>query len=156
LSRVRSAQIGFQALGANPMRTLLSTLGVVIGVAALIAVLALGDGVERFTREQFANTTSIQSILITPKTSVTVDGVRVPGSGFPVFTTADAEEVLRGVPGVVDVQMRLVGSGRFSLRDTARAAIVTGRSAWPGGGEPKLASGRWPALTTCSAAGSIG
>jgi putative ABC transport system permease protein len=74
---VRSAFIGLEALGANPLRTILSTSGVVIGVAALVAVLALGDGVERFTREQFANTTSIQAILVSPKTSVTVDGPRV-------------------------------------------------------------------------------
>src|SRR4026207_2305357 len=64
---VRSASIGLEALGANPLRTVLSTSGVVIGVAALVAVLALGDGVERFTREQFSNTTSLQAILVAPK-----------------------------------------------------------------------------------------
>ena len=141
---IRSASIGLEALGANPLRTILSTLGVVIGVAALVAVLALGDGVEAFTREQFANTTSLQSILVTPKTTVTVDGVRIPGSGFPVFTPAEAEAVLREVTGVASVQLRMVGSGRITLRDTGRAAVIIGGFRTPAGGEPELASGRWP------------
>jgi putative ABC transport system permease protein len=141
---IRSASIGLEALGSNPLRTILSTLGVVIGVAALVAVLALGDGVEQFTREQFANTTSIQAILVTPKTSTTVDGVKIPGSGFPVFTPADAEAVLREVTGITSVQLRMVGSGRITLGDSARAAIVVGGFRSPAGGEPELASGRWP------------
>jgi putative ABC transport system permease protein len=39
-----SAQIGWRALGRNRLRTGLTTLGVVIGVAAVIAMLALGNG----------------------------------------------------------------------------------------------------------------
>jgi putative ABC transport system permease protein len=141
---VRSASIGLAALGANPLRTALSTSGVVIGVAALVSVLALGDGVERFTREQFANTTSLQSIVVSPRTSITVDGVRVPGTTFPTFTTADAQALLREVAGVSEVQMRMSGSGRIRLGDSTGAAIVTGFAAFPGGGEPALERGRWP------------
>ena len=40
---------GFAALTANPMRTVLSTLGVIIGVGALVTILALSDGLERFS-----------------------------------------------------------------------------------------------------------
>lgn len=141
---VRSASIGLAALGSNPLRTLLSTLGVVIGVAALVAVLALGDGVERFTREQLASTTSVQAILVSPRTSITVDGVKVPGTRFPTFTPADAQAVLAQVPGVAAVQLRMIGSGRITLGDTARAAMVVGGARWPRGEEPALASGRWP------------
>ena len=141
---VRSASIGLEALGANPLRTVLSTSGVVIGVAALVAVLALGDGVERFTREQFSNTTSLQAILVAPKTTITVDGVRVPGTAFPTFTTTDAQGILREVTGVVEVQIRMTGSGRVRLGDSTRAAIVTGFARWPAGNEPVLERGRWP------------
>jgi putative ABC transport system permease protein len=35
---------GVRTLGANPLRTILSTLGIIIGVAALVAVLSVGDG----------------------------------------------------------------------------------------------------------------
>ena len=141
---VRSASIGLEALGANPLRTALSTSGVVIGVAALVAVLALGDGIERFTREQFSSTTSLQSILVSPRTTITVDGVRVPGTGFPTFTTVDAQALLREVRGVSEAQMRMSGSGRIRIGDSTRAAVVTGFAMWPAGNEPELARGRWP------------
>jgi putative ABC transport system permease protein len=142
---VRSASIGLAALGANPLRTALSTSGVVIGVAALVSVLALGDGVERFTREQFANTTSLQSIVVSPRTSITVDGVRVPGTSFPTFTPADAQALLSEVAGVSEAQMRMSGSGRIRIGDSTGAAIVTGFAGFPGGAEPALERGRWPA-----------
>ena len=45
-------RIGLESLRGNRVRTLLATSGVVIGVAALVAVLALGDGMERLGRSQ--------------------------------------------------------------------------------------------------------
>jgi len=63
-----SIAIGFRALGANPVRTFLSMLGVIMGVASLVAVLALGDGIERYGREQLARTTPIQTIELAPRT----------------------------------------------------------------------------------------
>ncbi|HMA41751.1 MAG TPA: ABC transporter permease [Gemmatimonadales bacterium] len=47
-----SSLVGLHGLRGNPLRTGLSTLGIVIGVAALVAVLAVGDGVERYARRQ--------------------------------------------------------------------------------------------------------
>ena len=38
-----SLRVGFDTLRANPLRTLLSTLGIIMGVAALVSVLSLGD-----------------------------------------------------------------------------------------------------------------
>lgn len=148
---VRSASIGLAALGANPLRTALSTIGVVIGVAALVSVLALGDGVERFTREQFASTTSLQAILVSPKTSITVDGVRLPGTAFPTFTAGDAQAILRDVPGLSEARMRMTGSGRIRIGDSTAAAVVTGFAKWPAGNEPGLERGRWPTAAEAEA-----
>ena len=39
-----SIQVGLQTLRANPVRTLLSTLGIVMGAASLVGVLSAGDG----------------------------------------------------------------------------------------------------------------
>ena len=41
-----SIQVGLQTLRANPVRTLLSTLGIVMGAASLVGVLSAGDGFE--------------------------------------------------------------------------------------------------------------
>jgi putative ABC transport system permease protein len=56
--------VGFETLRANPLRTILSTLGVIIGVSALVAVLSVGDGMERSVRTQIEQTTDLQAIMI--------------------------------------------------------------------------------------------
>jgi hypothetical protein len=50
-------RIGADALVANPLRTLLSTAGVIIGVASLVAVLSLGDGMQNAARTQMEHLT---------------------------------------------------------------------------------------------------
>ena len=62
---VTAIAVGFDTLRANPLRTILSTLGVIIGVSALVAVLSVGDGMERSVRAQIAQTTDLQAIAIT-------------------------------------------------------------------------------------------
>jgi putative ABC transport system permease protein len=128
---LRSIRVGLDALGSNPLRTLLSTSGVVIGVAALVAVLSLGDGIERYARDQIERTTDIQFIEVAPRTVVTVDGVRLPGTSFPSFTPADAQALAHALPGVSQVRLALTGSGRLLARDTVRAAIVVASYTWP-------------------------
>jgi putative ABC transport system permease protein len=54
--------VALDQLRVNTLRTILSTLGVIIGVGSLVAVLSLGDGMERFTREQVERTTDVQSV----------------------------------------------------------------------------------------------
>ena len=46
-------RIALRALGANKLRAALTMLGIMIGVAAVITLLAIGDGVTRFVADQF-------------------------------------------------------------------------------------------------------
>ena len=46
-----SLSVAFETFRTNPLRTILSTLGIVIGTAALVSVLSVGDGMERLMRE---------------------------------------------------------------------------------------------------------
>jgi putative ABC transport system permease protein len=45
-----AAAVGLGALRENPLRTLLSTAGAIIGVTALVAVLSLEDALHAFAR----------------------------------------------------------------------------------------------------------
>src|SRR5687768_10249835 len=65
------------ALRANPVRALLATLGVVIGSAALVAVLAVSDGVEQYVRVRVARQ-GFDRIMIRPVGHDTVDGQMIP------------------------------------------------------------------------------
>lgn len=57
--------------------TLLSVLGIVIGVGALVAILSLIDGMEKYANEQITKTTSLKAIILDTQSYHTVNGVRM-------------------------------------------------------------------------------
>ena len=122
-----SLRIALQTLRANPLRTVLSTLGVVMGVASLVAVLAIGDGVEEFARTQLQRTTDLQTITIAPVTYDLIDHVRVPRNGYPVLTLAEADSLGAALAGVATVSIVASGNGLIARTPASkpRAAAVT-------------------------------
>ncbi|QMW00861.1 ABC transporter permease [Spirosoma foliorum] len=62
--------------------TILSILGIVIGVAALVAMLSLIDGMEQYAQEQITKTTSLNSILIQPNLYKSVNEVGVKKQNY--------------------------------------------------------------------------
>lgn len=117
---------GVEALRENPLRSLLSTLGVLIGVAALVAILALSDGLERFSREQIARTTDLHTILVTPKSIHQVDGISIRRDDTPEFTPAYAHELeLALAPVEASTALFAIGSGWITVPgDTSRHATL--------------------------------
>jgi putative ABC transport system permease protein len=69
-------RMGIRSLKSSRFRTFLSTFGIVIGVGSLLAVLNLGDSLERYSRAQIDRTTSLGIIEVTAKSSETVDGIK--------------------------------------------------------------------------------
>ena len=99
------------ALRQNPLRSLLSILGLVIGVAALVTILSLADGMERYARDQISSTTDLQNVVVTPLTLESIDGVTIRRQAIPIPTPADAARLaqqLRGSAVVSLVQQRPV------------------------------------------------
>ncbi|HEY4216118.1 MAG TPA: ABC transporter permease [Gemmatimonadaceae bacterium] len=112
-----SLSVGFDTLRSNPLRTILSTLGIVIGVAALVSVLSVGDGMERLARKQIGTTTDLQRISIAPRTVKIVDDTPIPVVNPVVLGLADAQSLRAALGDSADVNM-LVSS----------AALVTTRA----------------------------
>src|SRR5512143_1993789 len=52
---VESIRIALRALSANKLRSALTMLGIIIGVGAVIALMALGRGLEFYVSQQFQN-----------------------------------------------------------------------------------------------------
>lgn len=73
---------------SNLFHTLLSVLGIVIGVAALVSVLSLIDGMENLAREQISSTTSLNAITIQSNQHRQVNEVRIRRDTFHVVTYA--------------------------------------------------------------------
>ncbi len=130
VSSLASIRVGVAALRTNPTRTVLSTLGVIIGVAALVAVLSLGDGMEAFARSQVERTTGVQNVYVSPVTADVVDGIQVARTRVTLFGDAEAREAAR-LAGAAGASVTL--SGTTMIRPPAggrdRAARVTAASA---------------------------
>ena len=79
----------------NPMRSILTVLGIVIGVAAVITMVTVGNGATQQVRDQIASLGS-DSLMIRP-------GQRLgPGQsvGAPSFKESDAEALATQIAGI--------------------------------------------------------
>ena len=101
---------GFDALTVNPLRSALATLGVIMGIASVIATLALADGLDRYARSQIAAQTDVQSIVLTSRTHEIRDGFAFPNGTFPVFELRDAADLQAFLGRSGDVTMTLSGA----------------------------------------------
>ena len=115
-------RLAVQTLRANLLRTVLSTLGIVMGAASLSAVLALGDGAEAFARRRIEGE-GLLSILLSARTFDRIDGVRVPRSAPVQFTAADVGALADTLgPGA---GVTLVRKAVLRWRTPAEAAATT-------------------------------
>ena len=93
-----SMKIAFGALLINKLRSALTMLGIIIGVAAVIAMVAVGAGAQVRIQQQIASIGS--NIIIVLSGSVTSSGMRM-GAGFAqTLTEDDAKALARDCPGV--------------------------------------------------------
>jgi putative ABC transport system permease protein len=124
-SLIESARVGADSLRTNTMRTTLSTTGVVIGVAALVAAFSITDGVDLWARALIARESSVQDVSVTPRTSTVVAGRTVPITGYPVLTAEDAERAKAEVPGVAQYALTLTGNAPVEYLDHRATALLT-------------------------------
>jgi putative ABC transport system permease protein len=95
LDAIRSA---LEALRANPTRSLLTTLGIIIGVAAVIIVVAVGSGARELVVSRIKSLGS--NLLVIEPGAVTAGGVHISAAGIHL-TSADIEAIAHEVPGVL-------------------------------------------------------
>lgn len=81
----QSFALAFQNIRSNLFHTLLSVLGIVIGVAALVATFSLIDGLEKFARDQISNQTSVNAIVVKTETDKTINNLSVRKDTFQVI-----------------------------------------------------------------------
>jgi len=100
-------RISFRALRVNKMRSALTMLGIIIGVGAVITMLAVGTGASRRISEQIASMGS--NLLMVLPGSTTSGGVRMGAGTQPTLTMGDADAIKRECPSVSDVAPVLNG-----------------------------------------------
>ena len=107
-------RVALKALGRNKLRTALTMLGIVIGVAAVITMVALGRGAQQEIETQIQ---SVGTNLIRVRAgNFRRGGVSMGVGGAPTLTAEDVEAIRREVPGA-----RYLAAG-VSTRDQVIAA----------------------------------
>ncbi|MCA6071425.1 MAG: ABC transporter permease [Endomicrobium sp.] len=99
LSRVKDYFIqASRAITGNKMRSILSVLGVMIGVASLIAMLAVGAGAKKSVEKQLS---SLGSNLLCINPGVTKKGgISYETGDYMKFESEDVDDIKRNVPGI--------------------------------------------------------
>lgn len=82
---LQSFALALQNIRSNLFHTLLSVLGIVIGVAALVATFSLIDGLEKFARDQIASNTSVNALVVETQTDKMINNLSVRKDTFQVI-----------------------------------------------------------------------
>jgi putative ABC transport system permease protein len=114
----QSIRIALRALRVNKLRSSLTMLGIVIGVGAVIAMVAVGSGASQRIQEQIASIGS--NLLMVLPGSATSGGMRMGFGSTMTLTEDDARAIAAEIPGV------LTASG--SMRGVAQ--VVFGNQNW--------------------------
>jgi putative ABC transport system permease protein len=110
----------FRIIARNRLRAALTMLGIIIGVAAVIAMVSIGQGARALVQAQIA-TIGTNVIIVLPG-ATTVGGVRGGQGAAVTLTVADALDIKKKVPLLLDTG--------WAKRDVLQ--IISGNKNWNG------------------------
>jgi len=90
-----------RALRRNVLRSALTTLGIVIGVAAVIAMVSIGRGADAAVQRQIESLGT--NLLMVIPGATTAAGVRSGWGGVSTLTAADAAALRDGAPALAEI-----------------------------------------------------
>ena len=117
MSILMTLRIALKALNRNKMRTVLTMLGMIIGVGAVITMVALGTGAQTAIEDQVKSAGT--NMILVNAGNFSQGGVRM-GQGFSTTLTADDANAIKQLPGV---QYGAAGVN-------TRAQIIAGNQNW--------------------------
>ena len=121
--------VGLKSIARNKMRSLLTALGVVIGVACVIVSVAIGAGVAK-SMSDMINSLGSNYIMIMPG-AATQGGARI-FTGSSTLTEEDAEAIRREAPAVAYVTPQNRTAGQVVASELNWSTQVFGVSVdWP-------------------------
>ncbi len=116
------------ALRGHGLRTVLSMLGVAIGVAAVIMLTALGEGARRYVTDQFASL-GTNLLIVVPGRTETTGGMPGFGGTPNDLTIDDAVAVLRRVRQIRALSPVAMGNETVSFGERSRQVAILGATA---------------------------
>jgi putative ABC transport system permease protein len=119
-----SMRIAFRALRMNKLRSGLTMLGIIIGVAAVIATVAIGSGATQRIEEQIASIGS--NLIIVLPGSTTSSGLRLGTGNAVTLTEADARELATQCPAIAFATPTVRGGAQVVYENNNWATIIFG------------------------------
>lgn len=119
-----SLRIALRALVANKMRSALTMLGIVIGVGAVIAMIAIGSGAKQRIEEQIASMGS--NLLMVMSGSSTSGGMRFGAGTTPTLTVDDAKAIETEIPSVKYVSPSVTGAAQVVYGNQNWSTMING------------------------------
>lgn len=124
--------IAIEAVVANRVRSILTALGIIFGVAAVIAMLAIGNGAQQEILEQI-KLVGVNNIVIEPVVEQTEEKLEDAFEGgekkqkfSPGLTMRDVDAIKKVVPGVATVSPEIVIDTYLIKRGIRRSAKLVG------------------------------
>jgi len=115
---IMAFRIALRALARNKLRSFLTMLGIIIGVGAVIAMVAIGEGAKKKVQEQIASL-GTNLLVILPGT-VTLGGARTGSGGRQTLVASDAKAIMD--------EVRVVSGASPVLRQVQQ--VIGGEQNW--------------------------
>jgi putative ABC transport system permease protein len=113
------------SIAQNKVRSLLTTLGVIIGVMSVILLVALGESVQAYVQKEFAVMGS-NILIITPGKQETVGIVPITAGSNHKLTFEIAKTIKRKAAGVTGVAANIMGLTQVRYGKRSRSVLTFG------------------------------
>ncbi|MCR9016068.1 ABC transporter permease [Aquiflexum gelatinilyticum] len=124
--------IALEAVLANKLRSLLTALGIIFGVAAVIAMLAIGNGAQQEILEQI-RLVGVNNIVITPVVNQVEENLaedsdleEEKGKYSPGLKLSDVESIVKTIPGIKNISPEIVLETNLVKSGIRRSAKLVG------------------------------
>ncbi len=119
-------KVSLRAVANNKMRSFLSMLGIIIGVAAVIIMMAIGQGSKESIRQELS-TMGTNLLTIRPGADMR-GGVRQDPSAMQTLKMADYERIVREKKYVTNVSPEVTSSGQVIYGNNNTTTTIYGES----------------------------
>ena len=117
-------RIALRALRTNKLRSALTMLGIIIGVAAVIVMVGVGGGAQAKIEEQIRSLGA--NVMIILPGSTTSSGIRMGSGSVQTLTEDDAKAIGLEIPEVAAAGATLRGSGQMVAGSANWSSVIYG------------------------------
>ncbi len=127
MNPLQSSRVALRALRVNKLRSVLTMLGIIIGVGAVIAMVGVGAGAQARVAEQIRSLGS--NLIIVLSGSTTQGGIRLGQGSQLTITEEDAAAIAREIPAVQGAAPSMRGNAQIVYGNLNWAAGIQGVTA---------------------------